>query len=182
MSIKKARGARRVKLDWALTFGGMVTQQERDTIVSMIRERVPSVKAVYLFGSRVNHDGAYVNAHSDWDIAFFAEFEHVLEGWDKPGLHADLARALEAEHVDLIDLGMEMDCVLFENVMGGERLWAGDEDVVLTWELGREGVVRDWRFRNKGAHVEEIDEIRERVGNHRAKKSEQSAAMSAPRS
>ena len=150
-----------------------MTPEQASYIVDTLKARVPGLRAVYVFGSQVIDGGRYATEESDFDIAYFARFEPSLLGWDKLSLQSDLALALGVEWVDLIDLGIESDYVLFENVMSGQRLWVGDLDAVESWELGRAALAREWHFRNREMWAEELADIRRRVAQYRAKEGSQ---------
>lgn len=91
----------------------------RADIVTLLRETLPTLLAVYAFGSRVR---GTANADSDLDLAV------LVEGYADPiqlfTLAATLADALGYE-VDLLDLRAASTVMQYQ-VLQGERLWAKD--------------------------------------------------------
>lgn len=91
----------------------------RADIVTLLRETLPTLLAVYAFGSRVR---GTANADSDLDLAV------LVEGYADPmqlfALAATLADALGYE-IDLLDLRAASTVMQYQ-VLQGERLWAKD--------------------------------------------------------
>lgn len=90
------------------------------TIVGLIRERVPSPIAIYLFGSAAMDA---VHDSSDIDLAVLAqESLEAKERWD---LQQELAIALRVD-VDLVDLRSASTVMRFQVVSKGELLFEAD--------------------------------------------------------
>lgn len=96
------------------------TSSTASTIVGLIRKRIPSVIAVYLFGSRV---ADAVHESSDFDIAILPREPLATEvRWN---LQQELAIALHQD-VDLVDLRSASTVMRFQVVSTGELLFEGD--------------------------------------------------------
>ena len=92
----------------------------RDTILRIIRSRVPDPIAVYVFGSTA---AGAVHESSDLDLAVLPR-EPLTPGarWD---LQQELAAALRSD-VDLVDLRSASTVMRFQVVTTGELIHDGD--------------------------------------------------------
>lgn len=89
-------------------------------IVQHLRNALPSVQAIYLFGSYVSGD---FDAHSDLDIAVWLSAKSdAVEFWRLSGDLADIAGV----PVDLVDLGAASTVLQYQILTKGRRLWAKD--------------------------------------------------------
>lgn len=95
------------------------------SIVDMLRARVPNLLAVYAFGSRIQ--GA-ARSQSDLDVAVLvAGYAEPLALWTLSGDLADLAGC----PVDLLDLRAASTVMQHQIVTTGQRWWAGDGQAAL---------------------------------------------------
>ena len=95
------------------------------SIVDMLRDRVPKLLAVYAFGSRIQ--GA-ARSQSDLDVAVLvAGYAEPLALWTLSGDLADLAGC----RVDLLDLRAASTVMQHQIVTTGQRWWAGDGQAAL---------------------------------------------------
>ena len=119
-------------------------------VVSLLKERLPRLMAVYAFGSRVVDDGAHARADSDLDLAVLVEgYADPLTLFELSGTLADMAGC----PVDLLDLRAASTVMQHQVLTTGERLWAKDvraglfEAAMLTEKLHlderRRGLVED---------------------------------------
>ncbi len=100
-------------------------------IVAFLRKRLPAVKGIYLFGSRVEGKG---HAESDWDVAVLRAHTlpaALLEWWH---IQEELAASIN-QSVDLIDLQGASTVMRFEVIGKGRRLWCGDPDYCGVFEM-----------------------------------------------
>lgn len=91
--------------------------------VSLLKERLPRLMAVYAFGSRVVDGGAHARPDSDLDLAV------LVEGYADPLALFELSGALEDVAgcpVDLLDLRAASTVMQHQVLTTGERLWAKD--------------------------------------------------------
>jgi predicted nucleotidyltransferase len=92
-------------------------------IVVMLQERLPSLMAVYAFGSRVREQGRHARADSDLDLAVLVEgYTDPVQLFELSGLISDLV----ACPVDLLDLRAASTVMQHQILMEGKRLWARD--------------------------------------------------------
>jgi len=124
----------------------------RDTIdeqgvVALLRRRLPTLLAVYLFGS---HAQGMANDDSDIDIAVLVEGKlDPLQAWE-------LAQTLAARagcEVDLLDLRTSSTVMQYQVVTSGLRLWSKDGQAALyecfilsekmELDMGRAGLLQD---------------------------------------
>lgn len=95
-------------------------QAARDSVVDLLRQRIPSLSAVWFFGSHTSGDAG---PDSDLDVAFLGD--------DPPGPMAiwDLSGELQDRvgvQVDLVDLRGATTVFQYQVVTKGERVWARD--------------------------------------------------------
>jgi predicted nucleotidyltransferase len=94
-------------------------------IVQHLREALPSVQAIYLFGSYVSGD---FDVHSDLDIAVLLSAKSDgVAFWRLSGDLSDIAGV----PVDLVDLGAASTVLQYQVLTKGRRLWAKDSSVGL---------------------------------------------------
>lgn len=103
----------------------LLDQAARDAVVDLLRQRIPSLAAVWFFGSRASGDAG---PESDLDVAFLAD--------DPPGAVAiwDLSGELQDRvgvEVDLVDLRGATTVFQYQVVTKGERAWARDSGAAL---------------------------------------------------
>jgi len=146
---------------------GMDSTVAESLIVKLVREQLPKVRAIYLFGSRADASGRYVRTDSDYDIAFLLSHKPLLTGQEKLAFQADLASALKVEWVDLVDVGSNRDHTLQMNVIRGKRLFAEDLDDVIEWEAKAITMAQDWYTRSAPFRNAEMADIRARVATYR---------------
>ena len=101
----------------------------REHIIHHLQHALPSLQAVYLFGSVVTE---YFTDDSDVDIAVLtAEPLDTLLRWE---LVQQLAIALNRD-VDLVDLSAASTVMQFQVVSTGEQVFAADPAAIVWWEL-----------------------------------------------
>lgn len=89
-------------------------------ITALLRERLPGVLAVYLFGS---HAAGTANRDSDLDLAVYLDAPvDSVSLWEAS---QELARELGME-VDLVDLAQASTVLQYLVITTGKRLWAAD--------------------------------------------------------
>jgi predicted nucleotidyltransferase len=94
-------------------------------IVQHLREALPSVQAIYLFGSYASGD---FDVHSDLDIAVLLSAKSDgVAFWRLSGDLSDIAGV----PVDLVDLGAASTVLQYQVLTKGRRLWAKDSSVGL---------------------------------------------------
>lgn len=118
-----------------------------EKITERLRQRLPTLQAVYLFGS---HATGHAGPESDLDLAVLLPVApDPVFIWELAGEIADLAGTA----VDLVDMRSASTVMQFQIVINGQRLWAQSlpaglfECLVVSekWALdtAREGVVSD---------------------------------------
>ncbi|MEH6490665.1 type VII toxin-antitoxin system MntA family adenylyltransferase antitoxin [Halopseudomonas sp.] len=94
-------------------------------ILKLLRNTVPSLSAVYLFGSQAS---GQAGPESDLDLAILADTPPDAVGlWTLAGQLADIAGC----HVDLLDLRAASTVMQYRIVTTGERLWERDSGAAL---------------------------------------------------
>lgn len=94
-----------------------------DACVDMLRNALPELQAVYLFGSQAS---GQATVDSDVDLAVLLPTEEPADRlW---ALSSQLAERLQRE-VDLIDLRSASTVMRYQIVQQGQRLWGRDSDV-----------------------------------------------------
>lgn len=94
-------------------------------VVLALKEAVPSLSAVYVFGSQVSGEAG---PESDLDVALMSDESQGAEVlWD---LSSRLAGIVGC-HVDLLDLRSASTVMQYRIVTTGQRLWARDEQAAL---------------------------------------------------
>jgi hypothetical protein len=87
------------------------------------RGRYPGLRLLVLFGSRARGD---IVSRSDWDLAYLAE-----SGFDPDRLLGDAVATVDADRVDLVDLGRAGGQIRFRVARDGRPLFetrAGEFD------------------------------------------------------
>lgn len=127
---------------------------ENSELVSLIKKHLPSVKLIYLFGSRATNEA---RPSSDWDIAVMAEKKiPVSTLWELKELLANTCRA----EVDLIDL-LQSTTVLNVQIIERGQLLYDACDAAMPFETrvlsmygrlqeGREDIMSDFVAQLKG--------------------------------
>lgn len=100
----------------------LIFSTDMDSIVQILKENIPDLQAVYLFGSRAE---GLARPESDTDIAYLAEGV-ALSAVDRFFLAQKLANVLHTD-VDLIDLKKASTVLRFEIVGKGKRIFCPDE-------------------------------------------------------
>ena len=101
----------------------ILNRRQEKRIVTFLREKIPDLKALYLFGSYA--DGS-ANRESDVDIAFLADSApESLQKWE---IAQDLARELSID-VDLIDLKTTNTIFRYQILSTGKRIYGGGFEV-----------------------------------------------------
>ena len=103
----------------------MVTSMNIDALVTHLHARLPSLLAVYLFGSQAS---GTAGADSDLDLAVLVAGEvEPLRLWQLSGDLADIAGC----PVDLLDLRAASTVMQYQIITSGQRLWAADAQAAL---------------------------------------------------
>ena len=101
----------------------ILNRRQEKRIVTFLREKIPDLKALYLFGSYA--DGS-ANRESDVDIAFLTDnAPEPLQKWE---IAQELARELSAD-VDLIDLKTTNTIFRYQILSTGKRIYGGGFEV-----------------------------------------------------
>ena len=96
-----------------------------ETVVSLLREQVSGLMAVYAFGSQV---AGTAGPESDLDLALLVEgYADPVGLWNLSGEIADIAGC----PVDLLDLRAASTVMQYQIIMTGERWWARDAGAAL---------------------------------------------------
>jgi predicted nucleotidyltransferase len=98
-------------------------------IIHQLRTDLPSVQAIYLFGSVVSE---HFTEDSDVDIAILPS--EPLSSFTRWQLLNQMANVLNRD-VDLIDLANATTVMQFQVVSTGERIFATDKLAAEWWEL-----------------------------------------------
>ncbi|MEG0413083.1 MAG: nucleotidyltransferase domain-containing protein [Comamonas sp.] len=94
-------------------------------LLDHLKEAVPSLSAVYVFGSQVT---GHATAESDLDVALLADDDLSAETlWE---LSSDLAGLVQCD-VDLLDLRVASTVMQYRIITTGKRLWAKDSQAAL---------------------------------------------------
>lgn len=102
-----------------------IAPQVRAQIVGTLQGQVPSLLAVYAFGSRVQ---GTAGPDSDLDLAVLvAGYADAAHLWHLSGELADLAGCA----VDLLDLRAASTVMQYQVITRGERWWARDVQAAL---------------------------------------------------
>ena len=103
-----------------------------DPLVTLLRERIPGLSAVYLFGSGARGE---LRPDSDLDVALLLARGFDLSSEQRLDLAADLA-SLAGRTIDLSVLGRPGGTVLAkEAVTSGRRLWDDGTGVAAEFEM-----------------------------------------------
>lgn len=95
------------------------------SLLALLRDRVPSLSAVWIFGSQASGDAG---PESDLDVAFLADAPPgAVAIWDLSGEIEDQV----GMPVDLVDLRGATTVFQYQVVTKGERVWARDSAVDL---------------------------------------------------
>jgi uncharacterized protein len=95
-------------------------KKRNEQIVSICLKHVPSILAIYLYGST---DGPFEKADSDLDIALLMPWNEDLDFEARDLLTIDLAETF-SKKIDLVDLRKAGTILQKEAIMKGERLYA----------------------------------------------------------
>ncbi len=125
-----------------------------DALVSHLRHSLPSLLAVYAFGSRIEHHGASARADSDLDLAVLVEgYVDPVTLFDLSGPLADLAGC----PVDLLDIRAASTVMQYQVLTLGTAWWRKDaraglfEAAMLSEKMSldeaRAGLIKDLTLR-----------------------------------
>lgn len=104
-----------------------MNQPELQKIVDFLKQALPDIQLIYLFGSRV--DGSHKSS-SDWDIAILGQQKwDNVQRWE---LAQEFSSLLNAD-VDLVDL-LSASTVLNMQVASKGRLLSGDINIKDVYE------------------------------------------------
>lgn len=115
--------------------------QPLQTLVDEVVKTLPDVVAIYLFGSRLYP--ARVDEESDWDIAILPAGGGLepMQWWN---LRWQLARAIDVEKVDVVDLKIS-DYIIRNTVLAeGRLLYCSDDLARVTWETASQKLGEEW--------------------------------------
>jgi predicted nucleotidyltransferase len=102
-----------------------LNEKEKNDVVALLRKEIPSIQAIYLFGSQADRSA---DAESDVDIAFLTdETVSNVRRWEI----AQKLAVLCLRDVDLIDLKTANTVLRFYVVATGERLYGKGYEVDL---------------------------------------------------
>lgn len=101
--------------------------QSKNNIIKILRQHLPDLKLVYLFGSEATGE---THSNSDIDIAFLTE--NKIDNLSRFELQEALARKLKKD-VDLVDLSLSSD-ILKMQVIYGENLYARQQEYLQVFE------------------------------------------------
>ncbi len=100
-----------------------LSSEQKESIISILRDQIPSIQALYLFGSYA--DGSAID-RSDIDIAYLCKDRlSSVERWDISQL---LARKLDRE-IDLIELSQTNTIFRYQIILHGKRLFGSGYEV-----------------------------------------------------
>lgn len=100
-------------------------------IVNFLRDRLPELRGLWLFGSRA--DGTY-RADSDYDLAFLTDWPSKVSDMQRFEWICALAELLGNE-VDLVDLHQVPTDFRFIIVSTGRRIFSSDDYLCDTFEM-----------------------------------------------
>lgn len=109
-------------------------------IIKILRERIPALQAIYLFGSSITE---FERSESDIDIAFLAK--SLLSSLDRWQTAEEIARNLNKD-IDLVDLTQASTVMRFEIVASGKRIYCHEND---TCELFEDYIYSSYAFFNE---------------------------------
>ena len=105
-------------------------KSETDKIIQIVIEQIPSVLAVYLFGS---HAAGVDTENSDVDIAFLTPFDYRINPIEIHQVQTQLEVALRKD-VDFIHLNQSSTVFQFEITTTATHLYVKDASLVLQYE------------------------------------------------
>ena len=100
-----------------------LSKNDKTMIIDSLKEEIPGLQAVYLFGSRKN---GTATKESDVDIAYLSPLS--LSTMDQWKLSQQLASLLSHD-VDLIDLKKTNTIFRYQIIFTGERIYGSGYDV-----------------------------------------------------
>jgi uncharacterized protein len=103
---------------------------ESDKVIALITAHIPSVKAIYLFGSQA--DGS-ASATSDVDLAFLTPFECITPPLEVYKLKSKIELALRKD-VDLVHLNKASTVFQFQITTTGMHLYVKNTHKILEYE------------------------------------------------
>lgn len=144
---------------------------QRKAAVSFLKECLPDLRAVYLFGSRAAGQEKLVHEESDYDIAFRQNPGQTISGYERLQLASALGSAARIGDVDLVDISASGNHELKLSVLDGELLWAADEDEADEWMIKTATMANDWLLSERELREEKIAEFRAYAKGNDTKKS-----------
>lgn len=145
--------------------------EQREAAIAFLRERLPDLRAIYLFGSRAAGQEKLVHAESDYDIAFRQNPDQTISGYERLQLASVLGSAARIGDVDLVDISASGNHELKLSVLDGELLWAADEDEADEWMIKTATMANDWLLSERELREEKIAEFRAYAKGNDTKKS-----------
>ena len=124
-----------------------------ETAMKLLRQRLPELAGVYLYGSRV-HGGCH--SESDWDIGVLGK--QPYEAMLLLDVASELAMLLAVEHVDLVDMYTASSVLVYQVLSEGRCLWEGDSLFVGNFELKSLGLYFDLNIERAGI----LEDIKQR--------------------
>lgn len=135
-------------------------EQQRAAIVRILREAIPGLRGVYLFGSRAG-TGEHAHAQSDYDIAVDGERGSQLTGLARLRVINALADALAVDRVDLVDLNAStIGHLLRMWAIDGDRLYASDPAASLEREAKWATMAADFAVSERELREAQLTRIR----------------------
>jgi predicted nucleotidyltransferase len=101
---------------------------DEDKILSLLKKEVPSLHAIYLFGSMAS---SLNNKNSDLDLAFLAT--NTISSTTRFDISQEIASILNID-VDLIDLQAASEVMRFEIISKGRCLFSDNSTFVENFE------------------------------------------------
>ena len=96
--------------------------EKQDQIIAFLRQNLPDVKLIYLFGSRAS---GHATENSDWDLAVLNT--HPIDNKQRWDLAQELASLLNSD-IDLVDLIGASTVLQMQVVSQGQRLFGVVQD------------------------------------------------------
>jgi uncharacterized protein len=103
---------------------------EIDKIIKIVTEQIPSVQAIYIFGSQAT---GMNSTSSDVDIAFFTPFEYKMDTVFIYKVKMQLEEAI-GKDVDFIHLNQASTVLQFVVTTTGSQLYVKNASLVLRYE------------------------------------------------
>jgi predicted nucleotidyltransferase len=105
--------------------------EQEQIIVEFLKERIPGIKGIYLFGS---HADGTARPDSDYDVAYLTERPEKMESLTRFNLAVELGGQLGSS-VDLVDLQNASIDFRFVIVSTAKRIYCGDVTFCDTFDM-----------------------------------------------